>query len=350
MLGVANNTTVHGKENVYGQSNGAKVYDGGYQYLAAGGTANNAVLYDPGVQVISAGAIANNTIISGGEQADYGSANATIIYSAGLQIVESGGVTSGATISSGGLQIVSSGGTAQGTHLLSGGVQVLLAGAHNNATTSAAGGFVISTGVFVLSGTQLVSAASATLSGASIGADALGYVLSGGTALNTFVGSGGTLSVLSGGTARGTTISNGSLDLAIGGSLGTGPVTFLGSAGALEIDDTSMPNNVISGFNIGDVIDLASITFDSAGDATLSAGNVLQIVENGQTNQLNFAASENFNGKQFQLSADNGVGTIITLIPEVTVSSGNTLNISAGQNGSGVAVSSGGLRLCCPPA
>ena len=113
----------------------------------------------------------------------------------------------------------------------------------------------------------------------------------------TNVGSGGFEEVFSGGTASNTTINGGTMELTTGGSAGTGPITFQGTGGRLQLDDTSMPSNVISGFAAGDTINLAAVNFDPAGSATLGYGNLLKITENGSVYNLQLNPSQSFVGQ-----------------------------------------------------
>ncbi|MGY3485430.1 hypothetical protein ACVW1C_003313 [Bradyrhizobium sp. USDA 4011] len=113
------------------------------------------------------------------------------------------------------------------------------------------------------------------------------------------------------------------MELSSGGSAGSGPITFKGSGGTLKIDATTMPTNVISGFALGDTIDLTGVSFSSAGTAVLTSGNVLQVVENKNTYSLRLAPGQSFGGASFDLSADKAGGTSVTLdglseVPRVT--------------------------------
>jgi autotransporter-associated beta strand protein len=138
------------------------------------------------------------------------------------------------------------------------------------------------------------------------GSDAFSGTLAGSGSLN--IEGGGTL-VMSGGDAfTGTnTINGGTLELTSASAAGTGPIIFAsngdGSPQTLQIDGSTMPANVISGFVGGDTIDLASVSFVSGGSASIRSGNVLQVVESGQTYDLNFDPTQNFSGGQFNLSS-----------------------------------------------
>ena len=61
------------------------------------------------------------------------------------------------------------------------------------------------------------------------------------------------------------------------------PIQFNGSGGTLKIDGTVMPSATISGLVLGDIIDLAGISFDSNGSTTALSGNVLQVTEHGSS-------------------------------------------------------------------
>ena len=67
------------------------------------------------------------------------------------------------------------------------------------------------------------------------------------------------------------------------------------------------------------MIDLTTVGFDAGGSANLEADNVLQIVENGQTYDLQLDPTQGFAGQIFQLAADGaGTGTAVTATPSAT--------------------------------
>jgi len=125
------------------------------------------------------------------------------------------------------------------------------------------------------------------------------------------------------------------------GAVVSGAIAFTGS-GTLEIVGSVMPSATISGFEIGDIIDLASVASGSGGSAVLTSGNVLDVVEGGSTYVLNLNPSQNYSGTQFVLSTDGISGTDIALANLVSVPSGWTLTISSGQTSGDVMVLSGG--------
>jgi autotransporter passenger strand-loop-strand repeat protein len=119
----------------------------------------------------------------------------------------------------------------------------------------------------------------------------------------TTVNSGGEQIVDEGGTASGTTIDSGGLVVLEAGAVVSGGIAFAGS-GTLEIVGSAMPSAAISGFAIGDIIDLASVATGSGGSAVLASGNVLDVVEGGSTYVLNLDPTQNFSGTQFVLFSD----------------------------------------------
>jgi hypothetical protein len=110
-------------------------------------------------------------------------------------------------------------------------------------------------------------------------------VLAGGIDIGTVISTGGQEFIATGGTTSNTTILSGGLATISGGGtldLGAGAteagsVVFAGIGGKLEIDGTVMPGTVISGFAIGDTIDLTSINSVSVTSVGIGAGNVLQV-------------------------------------------------------------------------
>jgi hypothetical protein len=118
-------------------------------------------------------------------------------------------------------------------------------------------------------------------------------------------------------TLAGTIMSGGRLEV-LSGATAAGTIDFAAASGSLLIDGTNLPtapNSAIAatilGLAIGDTIDLANIAFDSSGSATLAAGNLLQISENGRTYDLKLNSSQNFAGDQFTISSDGRGGTNI---------------------------------------
>jgi hypothetical protein len=151
------------------------------------------------------------------------------------------------------------------------------------------------------------------------------------------------------------------MELTSGGSAGRGPITFEGTGGTLTIDGTATPTNVINGFALGDTIDLTGVSFDSGGSATLESGNVLKIVENGQTYELQLnpkrdsgnlgerrRLTEHNDDKtkqslSFDLSADK-IGTNVVLdapeVPALTIANSSPTVTAGGSVPLGIKVAS----------
>src|SRR5262249_55698314 len=70
---------------------------------------------------------------------------------------------------------------------------------------------------------------------------------------------------------------------------------------------------VINGFAPGDTIELAGVGFVSGGNATLLAGNMLQVVDGGNTYNIQLDPSQELTGDSFQLAGDSSGNTDITL-------------------------------------
>jgi hypothetical protein len=230
-------------------------------------------------------------------------ASAEVAVAAGDTYDQAGGTTTVAgTLSAG--SIVVSGGTLE-----------LLDGARTSGdTTVKAGGTLELYGGAVTSGTITLASGSTE------------ELLSGYTASGFTVSSGVTLEIGSGATAVAPTISGGTLELNAGAVV-SGAITFAGTSGVLQINATTMPGNTISGFAPGETIDLRGVAFQSTGTVTLAADNLLKIVENGHTYDLQLNPSQSFTGDVFALKNDGQGGTDIT---DPTISRGVT--IAGGAN------------------
>jgi autotransporter passenger strand-loop-strand repeat protein len=259
-----------GLQEVYGGTAvGTIVNWGSDQWVYSGGTAI-ATIVNGGVEVIS-----GVPLFSHGEQLvlSGGTATNTIVNTSGELIVLSGGVANGATLN-GGFAAVS--GTARGTIINAGG-------------DLGAGGTVIDTTIN---------------SGGTLSVD-------GGSVTNTTINYGG-LANVSAGTLEGTTtIDGGTLEF-LSGSVVNGTIDFAGSAGTLIFDDTVISGLIINGFGALGRIDLAANSsdssgnprFDNGGSLTPGPSNVLNVLENGNTYNLQFDPSQDFTGEAFELVPD----------------------------------------------
>jgi autotransporter passenger strand-loop-strand repeat protein len=268
---------------------GTTVDSGGNEFIYSAGVDIGATL-DGGNQIVSASGAASGTTVNAGNQYvyDVGFASGTIVNSGGTEYLYRGGLASGTVLNVNGFQVVS-GGAAYHTSVNAGGDEfVYLGGATTSTTVNNLG-------------TEAVWSGGAAFATTIVGG--YEYIASGGSAFNR------------------TTISgSGTLELADGAVLDGSPITFAGSGGTLQIDGTTMPTCIISGFAVGDTIDLAGIAFNdqglfavtgvpnqlfsSAGAYTLfKPNNVLELVENGQAYDLQLDPSQVFSGG-FLLSPD----------------------------------------------
>ena len=146
----------------------------------------------------------------------------------------------------------------------------------------------------------------------------------------------------------GTTLEAGTLELAALGAGGGGPITFANGADTtLKIDNSALASggthlqtftgNPISGFALGDVIDLTGVNFDaSAGSPTLGSGNLLSFVANGTTYEIQFNPTQTFGGTNgtFKLVSDGVSGTDVELTLAATAYP-DTASLSEGATATG---------------
>jgi autotransporter-associated beta strand protein len=141
-----------------------------------------------------------------------------------------------------------------------------------------------------------------------IGSDFGGVISDGSAAGGSLVVNGAGTVTLGGDNtySGGTTITGAStLEIGASGTAGTGAIGFSGSGGTLKIDGATMPTNTIDGVAESDTIDLTGIAYDATGSVNLLANNVLQIVENSHTYDLQLSPTQNFAGKYFAMSQDS---------------------------------------------
>ena len=170
-------------------------------------------------------------------------------------------------------------------------------------------------------------------------------MLAGGIDIGTVISTGGQEFIATGGTTSNTTILSGGLATISGGGtldLGAGAteagaVVFAGTGGKLVIDGTVMPGTVISGFAVGDTIDLTGITSGSVTSVGINASNVLQVFAGGSEFDLQLDPLHSVTG-QLGYTAD-GSGIDLTL---TSGSSGPTnITVSNGQTSNGLVITSG---------
>ena len=188
-------------------------------------------------------------------------------------------------------------------------------------------------------GGRLVVGAGGTSEGALLhGGD--GQVFLDGTANNAVVDAGSILTVNTGGTLNGASINGGTLDLQDGALTGTAPIVFHGPGGELDIEGSTAPSNVISGFVAGDTIDFIGAPVGAHPTVQLLAGNVLSIFEHNQTYLLQFDPNDDFSGQTFHVTGDGSGGTLIYLDPAVlsVTTSGGGITAGTGDLNAGHAV------------
>jgi autotransporter passenger strand-loop-strand repeat protein len=301
---------------VSGKVSATTVSNGGTQIISSGGKASGTTIDSGGTEIVSRGGTATGTTISnGGSETVFssGATAATTVSNGGTLIVSSGGAASATTIDSGGTAIISKGGVLSGLTVSSGGTLELTSGAlvSGTDTISSGGTLEAGSGYTVGNGTA-IGGISGGVTGFTVAA------LSGGIVSGLIVKNGGLVEILSGGKASNTVLSSGgTLDVQSGGIV-SGSITFSGTGGMLAIDGTGLPTDpsklvgaTISGFAAGDTIDLTGITYSAGGQVNLIGGNELQIIEGGQTYDLQLSLSQSFAGDFFHLANDGNGGTKI---------------------------------------
>jgi autotransporter passenger strand-loop-strand repeat protein len=245
--------------------------------------------------VLSLDGISYDTVLNGSPSSDglqptrdyvYGGAVAygTTVNS-GTQEEDEGGITHSTVVNSGGGQAVQSGGIVYQTTVNNGGVEQV-----GNIDREGLAGIGSASGTIINSGGQE-------------------NVITGGVAYGTDINSGGR-EVVSGGTEYSAKIAGGVLEIGSGGTLSSG-VSFSGSGGKLLIDTTVMPTAVISGFALGDTIQLAAVAYSSASTVSVNSPGVVTVSAGGVAYNLNISGAV-VGATNFSLSsATPGGGTIL---------------------------------------
>jgi autotransporter passenger strand-loop-strand repeat protein len=275
---------------------GAIVSSGGQDYIVSGGIASGAKVLSGGIETVFGSA--SGTTLSGGVQYDYAVAVGGTAAGAGAeQIVEAGALASGLTASGGGEEYVVAGGTASAAIIGSGGLEAV---------------FGIDRGGTISHGTQYDYG---TVSGGTIISSGEQIVETGAVASGMTVDSGGLEYIASGGTAVGTTISGGTLEVTSGANGGN--VTFA-SGGILQLDSLVAFGGTISGFHLGDEIDLRGLAFTS-GTTNLSwtqltsganASGTLTVSSGAAVETLTLLGQ--YTAANFSATSDGAGGTLIT--------------------------------------
>ena len=306
-----------------GVASGTVVSNGGLQLVLAAGTSISATLSAGGTGLLvngyqNATVISNNgfayvegasgvasadVILAGGvEDALFGgTASGTIVSANGILIVGNSGFAKGAVLSNGGYEIVVSGGVASGEQALNGGLDYIEAGAVGSGGTVSAGGVAI-----VLSG--------GTTFGITIASNGVEVVSPGGIASNSILSTGGYEVVFSGATAAGATLTSGGVLIVNSGGSGSGAMNFVGVNNEIIVNSGgNISGATISGFHLGDYIDLKGLGF--TGDVTSAnyVGNttsgVLTVTSGAQSVSLNLLGQ--YVTANFTLANDGAGGTLL---------------------------------------
>jgi autotransporter passenger strand-loop-strand repeat protein len=168
--------------------------------------------------------------------------------------------------------------------------------------------------------------------------------------------SGGYELVSSGGTAVATHISGGTLEVVSGG---TASGVLFSSGGTLQLDSGAQLSGTISGFHLGEAIDLRGLAFSSS-SSTLSwtqrtsganASGTLTVKEGTSSTTLTLVGS--YTVSNFSATSDGHGGTLITDPPITSGGTSGATNAGtgsgsegiAGAPGSGTTVHSGGYEF-----
>ena len=250
------------------------VSDLGYLNISAGGLVSGG----------SAGAGAAVTVFNGGV------ASAALVSGSNADLtVSSGGSADGVTVSAGGVVTLLNQGVANGTTLLAGGTEQILSGGQSLNDVVSGGSLKVLAGGTALGptvtagGSASVGGTKAVISGELVTRSGMLTVAAAGTASFATIDQGGTMTVLSGGTASFATLNGaGTLAVASGASL-TGYVDFAATSGRLDIAGTAMPGLTLSGFAVGDVLDLTGVAYAGGNSASISGGHTLVVSAGGAT-------------------------------------------------------------------
>jgi autotransporter passenger strand-loop-strand repeat protein len=264
-----------------GIASGTVVSSGGFLSGFGAGTAFDTVVYSGGSFVMSDGGLASGTVVSSGGYAsvtivvDQATSTGLIVDSVTTLDVDYGGVTSDTIITSGGHEIVGAG-TDIGTRVGAGGFETVSGDAFDPVVNG------------TLDATGDVFGAVITGNGEEVVSD--GFTETGLTSNTTIAGS-GTLDIEAG-------LASGTIDFAEDGR-------FVYDAG-FDLYAT------LSGFGLGNSIDLQNLSFASGASASFADGELL-VTAGGRTEILLMAG--NYDGASFNVTSASATddGTLITV-------------------------------------
>jgi autotransporter passenger strand-loop-strand repeat protein len=275
-----------------GQSSGFLTVDGGNVSVTSGGAVSASIVDNGGVVEVDAAGFASGVTVGA-------SGNLTVAYTPSS--VGEGSAT-GVTVEAGGL--FAAFGPVTST-VVNGGTFAVAAGATAISTTIDSGGLQNERGTAMFT---IVN-----------GGGSLSLANDGGpdVTIGTILNAGGSETVSAVGTASDTTISGGLLHLGAAeyanAVKATGTIGFGPGAGTLEIDSGVVLSATISGFALGDTIDLTSLAPGAAPSATIDTTHDTVVVNGGSaTVTLQFAAGDI--GDVFHVTGDAGSGTQLTAL------------------------------------
>ena len=322
-----------------------RIAESGKQVVFSGGTATVTEIANDATQIVNtSGLVTDTTINSGGSQVlSGGTAYNTIIAESGKQLVSSGGTAIDGTVLDGGAQTVSSGGVVAGVVQMSGGninVTVLgndpavVSGTNAKGATVHMSGGTADNFILYSGGWQLVSSGGTTYhtevnSGANQDVYSLGStvetvinsggmqnVYDGGTSFDAKVNTGGIQDVLSGGIALETEVNSGGSQIVQAG--GTIVDTTVNTGGATIVNSGTIVVGTLSNTGIVYLTDFDGGRINAlAGTGGLVDFNASGVPTYGQTiNISNLSGSQTFdisadlkNNKADKLVLDNASGT-----------------------------------------
>ncbi|WP_173577336.1 Hint domain-containing protein [Acetobacter fallax] len=308
-------------------------------FISSGGLIDSASVTDGSVLYVSAGATTSDTDVgSGGVQQIGGTTVNALIGDGGTDFLTAGALASGNTVQSGGIEVASSGATVISETVGSGGTLLVLDGAKVSGTVNA-GGNVVSAGVYVTSGTAVVSVTPGTLSGLTIdNVYESAAVLPGGEVDDATITAGAVLQVLSGSLASGT-VDGSVVTVAAGGQAtattvegryatqtvsGTATGTVIGSGGAeLTVQGATTSGAIVQAGGTEQVTGTAQ-------GVTTSAGGLTEILSGG-AGQNDLIASGGF-----EIVSAGGAVT------SETIASGGTLVLESGASATDLTLEDGG--------
>ena len=245
----------------------------------------------------------------GGNMINQGTVIAANVTSGGV-LFNTLGTTENVVVGSDGIVLDEGSGTVASGTTIEGGLEGLAGGATTVGVVVDSGGEQVIGGKVEIGGTTL-PLLSGTTSFTSVNAGGTQFVNDFGIADSTQIDGGGMV-VNSGGTAYAAAIGAAGTLALNSGALASDGISFSGAGGVLDIGGTIMPTTALTGFAIGDRIDLLDIAPGSTPTATIdTTTDVLSINTAGTVDSLQLAGD--YSGVSFQATGDDGSGTLLEI-------------------------------------